>query len=230
MYRTKTLARSVLAVGLVAPALGFAASDETIIEQIIVTAQKRATALQDVPFSVAALTARSRSATRARPTSSTWRATSPASHHRPRSRPEPGRDPRHQRRPGRARPGGGVKESVGVYLDESPISHGAVHAGSRPVRPRAHRSAARPAGHAVRRRLLVGHGALHHARSRSSGSSKARSKLALQRGTDGEFGGTCAAASTCRSARPRRCASSATTTSCRASSTPCIRAAQCAKT
>jgi len=54
MYRTKTLARGVLAFGLAAPALGFAASDETIIEQIIVTAQKRASALQDVPFSVAA--------------------------------------------------------------------------------------------------------------------------------------------------------------------------------
>ena len=37
-------------------ALGFAASDETIIEQIIVTAQKRASALQDVPFSVGAAT------------------------------------------------------------------------------------------------------------------------------------------------------------------------------
>ncbi|MGH8239344.1 MAG: TonB-dependent receptor, partial [Steroidobacteraceae bacterium] len=54
MDRTKTLARSVLALGLAAPALGFAASDETIIEQIIVTAQKRASPLQDVPFSVAA--------------------------------------------------------------------------------------------------------------------------------------------------------------------------------
>ena len=54
MYSKKTLAHSVLAFGLAAPALGFAASDETIIEQIIVTAQKRASALQDVPFSVAA--------------------------------------------------------------------------------------------------------------------------------------------------------------------------------
>jgi iron complex outermembrane receptor protein len=54
MYRTTTLARGVLAFGLAAPALGFAASDENIIEQIIVTAQKRASALQDVPFSVAA--------------------------------------------------------------------------------------------------------------------------------------------------------------------------------
>src|SRR5688500_18119690 len=54
MYRSKTLTRSVLALGLAAPALGLAASDETIIEQIIVTAQKRASALEDVPFSVAA--------------------------------------------------------------------------------------------------------------------------------------------------------------------------------
>lgn len=54
MYRTKTLAGTALAFGLVAPALSFAASDDNIIEQIIVTAQKRATALQDVPFSVAA--------------------------------------------------------------------------------------------------------------------------------------------------------------------------------
>jgi iron complex outermembrane recepter protein len=54
MYRRKALTRGVLALGLAAPVLGFAASDETIIEQIIVTAQKRASALQDVPFSVAA--------------------------------------------------------------------------------------------------------------------------------------------------------------------------------
>jgi iron complex outermembrane recepter protein len=57
MYRSKTLARSIaVALGLAAPVLGFAAepSEENIIEQIIVTAQKRAVALQDVPFSVAA--------------------------------------------------------------------------------------------------------------------------------------------------------------------------------
>jgi iron complex outermembrane receptor protein len=56
MYRTKTVARGMLAVGLVAPVLGFAAAEESIIEQIIVTAQKRETALQDVPFSIAAPT------------------------------------------------------------------------------------------------------------------------------------------------------------------------------
>src|SRR5687768_13793314 len=54
MYRSKTLTRSVLALGLAAPALGLAASDETIIERVVVTAQKRTSALQDVPFSVAA--------------------------------------------------------------------------------------------------------------------------------------------------------------------------------
>ena len=61
MYRKKALnpkrlGNGVLALGLVAPALVWAAapSEESIIEQIIVTAQKRETALQDVPFSVAA--------------------------------------------------------------------------------------------------------------------------------------------------------------------------------
>lgn len=53
MYKQK-----LLAVGLMTPVLAFAASpsDESIIELIIVTAQKRETALQDVPFSVAAPT------------------------------------------------------------------------------------------------------------------------------------------------------------------------------
>jgi len=62
MHRTKTLnpkilGNGVLALGLAAaPALVWAAApaEESIIEQIIVTAQKRETALQDVPFSVAA--------------------------------------------------------------------------------------------------------------------------------------------------------------------------------
>lgn len=52
MYKQK-----MLAVGLMTPLVAFAAtapSEGDIIEQIIVTAQKRASALQDVPFSVAA--------------------------------------------------------------------------------------------------------------------------------------------------------------------------------
>ncbi|MGH7465368.1 MAG: TonB-dependent receptor plug domain-containing protein, partial [Longimicrobiales bacterium] len=49
--------RKTILIALAAPALTFAAtppSDSTVLEEIIVTAQKRATALQDVPFSVAA--------------------------------------------------------------------------------------------------------------------------------------------------------------------------------
>ncbi|MGH8186036.1 MAG: TonB-dependent receptor plug domain-containing protein, partial [Steroidobacteraceae bacterium] len=50
--------QKILALGLVTmtPALVLAGepSDEKVIAEIIVTAQKRATALQDVPFSVAA--------------------------------------------------------------------------------------------------------------------------------------------------------------------------------
>jgi iron complex outermembrane recepter protein len=49
--------QNVLAVGLMTPILAFAASpanDQSVIAEIIVTAQKRASALQDVPFSVAA--------------------------------------------------------------------------------------------------------------------------------------------------------------------------------
>jgi iron complex outermembrane recepter protein len=57
MHRMNRLGRSIaVALGVTLPALGWAAepADENIIEQIIVTAQKRAVALQDVPFSVAA--------------------------------------------------------------------------------------------------------------------------------------------------------------------------------
>ena len=123
MYRRKTLTRSVLAFGLVAPALGFAASDETIIEQIIVTAQKRATALQDVPFSVGRAERATRSAIRAR-----------RNHRGPRRAMSPGLTIT-DLGPGQSqvairgisagqvvRDQPGVKEQVGVYLDESPIS------------------------------------------------------------------------------------------------------------
>ncbi|HEY7638254.1 MAG TPA: TonB-dependent receptor [Steroidobacteraceae bacterium] len=123
MYRTKTLIRGAVALALAAPAAGFAAapSDESIIEQIIVTAQKRETALQDVPFSVAAPTGdqiRNAGAT---------------------SLPELGRmvpglaitdlGPGQSQVALRGISAGqvvrdqpGVKAQVGVYLDESPIS------------------------------------------------------------------------------------------------------------
>ena len=153
-----------VALALAAPTLSFAAapSDENIIEQIIVTAQKRATALQDVPFSVAAPTERQiRNAG--------------ASNIAELGRNVPGlaitdlgpgqsqvATPRHQRRPGRARPAG--RQGVGRRLSRRVADlRGAVHARPRPVRSRALRSAARTAGHAVRRRLDLRHAALHHA-------------------------------------------------------------------
>ncbi|HKR36371.1 MAG TPA: TonB-dependent receptor plug domain-containing protein, partial [Steroidobacteraceae bacterium] len=123
MYRTKTLTRNVVALALAAPALSFAAapSDESIIEQIIVTAQKRATALQDVPFSVAA------------PTGEQIRNAGAS------SLPELGRmvpglaiadlGPGQSQVALRGISAGqvvrdqpGVKAQVGIYLDESPIS------------------------------------------------------------------------------------------------------------
>ncbi len=56
----------------------------------------------------------------------------------------------------------GVKEQVGVYLDEIRHLDVAVHAGPRPVRPESRGSAARAPGHAVRLGLAVGHRPLHH--------------------------------------------------------------------
>jgi iron complex outermembrane receptor protein len=123
MYRTKTLTRSVVALALAAPAVTFAAapSDDNIIEQIIVTAQKREQALQDVPFSVAAP-----SGEQIRNSGAT-------------SLPELGRmvpglaiadlGPGQSQVALRGISAGqvvrdqpGVKAQVGVYLDESPIS------------------------------------------------------------------------------------------------------------
>jgi iron complex outermembrane receptor protein len=123
MYGTKTVTRSFIALALAAPTLSFAAapSDENIIEQIIVTAQKRATALQDVPFSVAA------------PTGDQIRNAGAS------SLPELGRmvpglaitdlGPGQSQVALRGISAGqvvrdqpGVKAQVGVYLDESPIS------------------------------------------------------------------------------------------------------------
>ena len=56
----------------------------------------------------------------------------------------------------------GVKEQVGVYLDEIGHLAVAVHAGLRPVRPQPRRDPARAAGHAVRLGLGRRHRPLHH--------------------------------------------------------------------
>src|SRR5688572_5322194 len=121
MYRRKALTRGVLALGLAAPVLGFAASDETIIEQIIVTAQKRASALQDVPFSVAAASEqqiRDSGATNVVDLARNFASLSIADLGPGQSQVairgiSAGQVIRDQP---------GVKEQVGIYLDESPIS------------------------------------------------------------------------------------------------------------
>jgi len=98
-----------------------AAADDSLIEEIIVTAQKRATSLQDVPFSIAAVTAQDIKE-------------SGASNLVDIARNVPGLyitdlGPGQSQVAIRGISAGqivrdqpGVKESVGVYLDESPIS------------------------------------------------------------------------------------------------------------
>ena len=152
-------------------------TDDEITEEIIVTAQKRATvaAGRAVLGRGASRQRRHRAIRRDQHRRAGAQRAGPL-HHRSRPRPEPGRDPRHQRRPGRARPAG--REGIGRHLSRRVADLGrAVHAGPRSVRPRSHRSAARPAGHAVRRGLVVGHGALHHRAAQHRRASAVRSDL-----------------------------------------------------
>ena len=118
----------------------------------------------------------------------------------------------------------GVKEQVGVYLDESVDLAVAVHARPRPLRHDPRRGAARTAGHAVRLRLALRHRALHHqpagarrARKRSASSAPAAS-------ADGGIGGSAKVAvnvplGDTRGAARRRLLHAATA----ATSTPCSR-------
>ena len=109
--------------------------------------------------------------------------------HRSRPRPEPGRDPRHQRRPGRARPAG--REGIGRHLSRRVADLGrAVHAGPRPLRPDRFEVLRGPQGTLFGAGLVVGHGALHHraARARrvrrlgrSDGSTRHRRRVRRRR-------------------------------------------------
>ena len=130
-------------------------------EEVTVTATKREETVLDVPFSVAAPT---EEVLRARGVEDIEGvAANVGGLHRaePRPRPEPGGDARRLRRPDRPRPAG--REGAGRRLPRR-VGHLAlaVHARPRPVRHQPRRGAARPAGHAVRLGLAVGHGPLHH--------------------------------------------------------------------
>ena len=70
----------------------------------------------------------------------------------------------------------GVKEQVGIYLDESVDLAVAVPARPRPVRPQPRRNPARTAGHPVRLRLGGRHDPLHHQPAATSPRSKAWSR------------------------------------------------------
>ncbi len=103
------------------------ASEDNVLATIVVTAQKRETALQDVPFSVAAAgeeqIRNSGVRQHRRPVAQFRR----LDHHRSRARPESGRDSRHQRRPGGARSAG--REGIGRRVSRRVGDlGGAVHA------------------------------------------------------------------------------------------------------
>ena len=115
--------RNALIVGIAVPALSFAATpqDDDIIQTIIVTAQKRETALQDVPFSVAAASERqirNSGATNVVDLARNFASLTIADLGPGQSQVairgiSAGQVIRDQP---------GVKEQVGIYLDESPIS------------------------------------------------------------------------------------------------------------
>ena len=164
-------------------------TDEEISEEIVVTAQKRATALQDVPFSIAAVTNEDLEQSGATNIVDVARNVPGLYITDLGPGPEPGRDPRHQRRPGRARSAG--REGIRRHLPRRVADLGrAVHAGPRSLRPGSHRSAARTAGHAVRRRQSMRARCVTSPRSPTSARSADRSILTLNTLTDGEFGGS----------------------------------------
>ena len=199
-------------------------TDDEIIEEIIVTAQKRATSLQEVPFSIAAVTAEDIKE-------------SGATNIVELARNVPGLyitdlGPGQSQVAIRGISAGqvvrdqpGVKESVGIYLDESPISV-ALFTPDLDLYD------------LDRIEVLRGpQGTLFGA-----GSSSGTVRYITAQPTSAKFGGSVDVGvddrhgrrfrrlvarqrSTCRSARTPPCASSATTTSCRASSIRCIRTA-----
>ena len=198
-----------------------AAQTPVVGEEITVTARKREETLQDVPFSVAAPTeevlrdrgVESIEGVAANVAGFTVQNLGPG--------PEPGRHARRLLRPDRARPAG--RQGAGRRLPRRVGDLAlAVHARPRPLRRGPRRGAARTAGHALRLRLAVGHGALHHQPAGARASATSVGELGAN-AIDGRRhrrqrqGGR----ATCRSATTRRCASPPTTPAPAASSTRC---------
>ena len=230
MYRTKTLTRSVLALGLAAPALGFAASDETIIEQIIVTAQKRASALQDVPFSVAAASEqqiRDSGSTNIVDLARNFAGLTitdlgPGQSQVAIRGISAGQVVRDQ--PRREGIGRRVSGRVGdlAWRCSRRTSTCSISSASKCCAARRARCSA-PARSAGTVRYIT--------RQPQLGEFEGAAEVGAYTGTDTDFGGSLQRRrSTCRSATPRRCASSVTTTSSPASSIRAIRDAACART
>ena len=129
--------------------------------EIIVTATKRASRVQDVPFSINAQTQEDIQRANAQTLEDISRNVAGLTV----QNLGPGQSQVSVRGVSAgqiARDQPGVKEQVGVYLDETRHLAVAVHARFRPVRPQPRRDAARTAGHAVRLGQRRRHAPLHH--------------------------------------------------------------------
>ena len=99
----------------------------------------------------------------------------------------------------------GVKESVGIYLDESPVSV-ALFTPDLELYDLDRVEVLRgPAGHAVRRGVLLGNAALHHRATQCRGIRRIDRGHAQRRRRQRSRAADCAPSSTCPWVRPPRC-------------------------
>ena len=158
------LAAAVVAALSSTPAFAQDPAQSGVLEQVIVTAQKRSENLQEVPLSIQAIGSEQleelhvkgfEDYVRYLPTVS-YQTFGPGFAQVYMRGVASGGDGNHS----------GSQPSVGIYLDEQPITtiQGALDV--QPVRRRARRVAGRSAGHAVRRQLAGGHDPHHHEQAR----------------------------------------------------------------